>query len=217
LRAAIGADPTARIVLYHGALSIGRGVEQLIEAIREPGLDAVHLVLLGFGEMRDAYLAASRDDRLGGRLHVLDPVPPAELLTWVASAKLGVMPIQPTTLNHRLSTPNKLFECMAAGVPVVASDFPPVRAIVIDDPLGPYGRVCDPTDVPALASAIREMLGLPPAEMAAYRARCLAGSRARWSWEAQATDLVELHLELTDRGWPPGPRQDRSRAAGAAD
>ena len=49
---------------------------------------------------------------------------PTELLDWVAAADVVAMPIQPSTLNHRLTTPNKLFEALAAGVPVVASDLP---------------------------------------------------------------------------------------------
>ena len=85
--------------------------------------------------------------RFGGRVHVLPAVPPDELCAWVASADVGVMAIQPSTLNHRLSTPNKLFECLAAGVPVVASDFPEMRRIVCDDPVGPLGVVAAPDDV----------------------------------------------------------------------
>ena len=57
------------------------------------------------------------DPSLDGRVRILPAVPPDELLAWVASADVVAMPIQPTTLNHRLTTPNKLFEAMAAGVP----------------------------------------------------------------------------------------------------
>ena len=59
-----------------------------------------------------------------GTLTLAAAVPPEELLPWVAAADVVAMPIQPTTLNHRLTTPNKLFEALAAGVPVVASDLP---------------------------------------------------------------------------------------------
>ena len=58
--------------------------------------------------------------RFRGRVSVIDPVPPEALLEWTASADVMLMAIQPTTLNHRYTTPQKLWEAIAAGVPVVA-------------------------------------------------------------------------------------------------
>ena len=92
---------------------------------------------------------------------------------WVVDADVGVMPIQASTLNHRLSTPNKLFECLAAGVPVVASDFPEMRQIVADDPLGPLGELCDPASIDSVAEAIRRVVELPPDAATDLRRRCL--------------------------------------------
>src|SRR5690606_15281325 len=114
--------------------------------------------------------------------HLLPPVPPDELLPWVASADVGVMVNQPRTLNERLSTPNKLYESLAAGLPVVSSDFPERRRIVSDDPDGPLGAVCDPTDPAAIARAIRSILELDPAARADLRARVLRAAHARYSW-----------------------------------
>jgi glycosyltransferase involved in cell wall biosynthesis len=106
------------------------------------------------------------------------------------------MPLQPTTLNLRLSTPNKLFECLAAGIPVVASDFPGIRAIVMDDPEGPLGAVCDPASVDAVAAAISSILRLDRAEMDALRARCSRAAAARWNWDHEAEALLSVYAKV---------------------
>jgi glycosyltransferase involved in cell wall biosynthesis len=137
------------------------------------------------------------DPRYGGRFHVLDAVPPDALPEWVASADIGVMPIQASTLNHRLSTPNKLFECLAAGTPVVVSDFPDMRRIVLEDPDGPLGATCDPTSPAGIAAAIHEVLDRDPAATADLRVRCLRAAHDRWSWEAESARLVALYADLT--------------------
>ncbi len=140
--------------------------------------------------------ALAADPASGGRVHVLEAVPPDELLPWVASADVAVMAIQPSTLNHRLSTPNKLFEAIAAGVPVVASDFPEMRSIVLDDRAGPLGAVCRPDSVESVAAAIRAIVDLDPAEHDAMRGRIRVAARERWNWETEVARLVGLYADL---------------------
>lgn len=192
--------PSARIVLYHGGLEPERGIEQLLAA---DGLPAeAHIVLLGYGQLREALSARlAADGVLAARVHLLDPVPPEELLPWVASADIAAMPIQPTTLNHRLATPNKLFEALGAGVPVVASDFPAMRVIVIDDPEGPLGAVCDPADPAAIGAALGDLLALDEPARADLRARCLRAAHARYAWETQVEVLLATYTALTGRPW----------------
>ena len=100
------------------------------------------------------------------------------------------------TLNLYLSTPNKLFECLAAGVPVVASDFPAMRSIVMDDPLGPLGVVCDPSVVSEIAGALHRILGMNPDARDELRRRCATAARQRWNWESQAAVLLAAYAEL---------------------
>ena len=188
------AIPTGHpVLLYHGALSANRGIEQLMSALLQPGLESTHLVLLGYGELRRTFEQASTDARWRGRIHVLEPVSTTELPMWVASADVGVMPIQPTTLNHRLSTPNKLFECLAAGIPVVASDFPGMHQIVCDDADAPLGIVCDPTSVASVAAAIRTILRLPSQDGADLRDRCRRAAAMRWNWETESLKLLSTY------------------------
>jgi glycogen(starch) synthase len=207
IRAANGIPAEARIALYHGGFSVHRGLEQLADAILEPGLETTQAVFLGYGSQRAMLDRMAADPRFGGRLHVLAAVPPSELLPWVASADVAVMPIQPSTLNHRLSTPNKLFEALAAGVPVVVSDFEEMHEIVLNDPAGPLGTVCQPTDVADVARAIRQVLELPPDEAAALRDRCLRAAHERWSWESEIVGLIDLYRDLSDTEprQPAGP------------
>ena len=195
LRDAAGVPAGAQIVLYHGSFGAGRGLEQLLEAMRDPRLAAAHLVLLGYGPLEPSMRAAASED-LSGRTHVLDAVPPDRLLDLITDADVGVVAIQPTTLNHRLSTPNKLFESLAAGVPVVASDFPLIHHIVVEDPLGPLGTVCDPADPGQLSQALVEILGQADADRSALRDRCLAAAHARWNWETEADALLGLYRSL---------------------
>ena len=196
IRDAAGIPDDEPVVLYHGSLGTNRGIEQLMDALLRPGLEKVHLILLGPGVIRATYVARSRAPEWRGRVHVLDPVLPAELLPWVASADIGALPIQRSTLNHYLSTPNKLFECLAAGIPVVASDFPAMHRIVMDDPSGPLGVVCDPASVDEVAAAVRFLLELEPSVADVMRARCVAAARGRWNWEEESAALLALYRDL---------------------
>jgi len=196
LRSTIGVGADAQVILYHGGFSAHRGLEELLLAIRDPRLAAAHLVFLGYGPLEATLRAAAVEPALAGRVHVLKAVAPEVLDRWVSGADVGMCTVLPSTLNHRISTPNKLFESIGAGVPVVGSDFATMRDIVLGDPDGPLGAVCDPTDAHDVATAIHSILSMSASDRAALRARCIRAAAARWNWEAQATRLTELYRSL---------------------
>ena len=196
LRLAAGIPLDAPVALYHGGFTADRGLLELMAAWRVLQHPRAHLVFLGYGPLDGELRARAADPTLAGTVHVLPAVPPEELAAWVASADVGLMPNQPRTLNERLSTPNKLFESLAVGLPVVSSDFPERRGIIIDDPDGPLGAVCDPTDIGQLADAIRSILDLGPEARADLRARCLRAAHARWNWETELARLLALYDRL---------------------
>lgn len=201
LRTAIGVGPDTPVVLYHGGFSAHRGLEELLVAIRDARLAAAHLVFLGYGPLEGALRSAAADPALAGRVHVLKAVAPEVLDRWVSGADVGMCTVLPSTLNHRISTPNKLFESLGAGVPVVASDFATMREIVLGDPDGPLGAVCDPTKPGDVADAIHSILGMSTSDRADLRRRCIRSAAARWNWGAQAAHLADLYasLEIPER------------------
>lgn len=184
------------MVLYQGGFSKERGIEQLVEAIHQVP-DAV-LVCMGYGELEPQLRGWEADPAHAGKLFVLPAVPPTELLAWVASADVVGALFQPTTINHRLSTPNKFLEAMAAGVPSVVPDDPGMGPIAAETGCG---IAVDPTDIGAIATAIRTIVDAPPGERAAWRARALAAAHDTYNWETQVRTLLDEYTRLTGRRW----------------
>lgn len=197
LRPSAGIPAGAPVVLYHGGFQRDRGLEILAEAMIDRRLEDAHLVLLGFGPLEASLRTLAAEPRFRGRIHVLPAVPPDDLLERVASADVSAMPNQPRTENERLSTPNKLFESIAVGTPVVSSDFPERRTIVIDDPDGPLGAVCDPTRPELVSAALADVISLPADAMADLRARCQRAAHERYNWETESARLLGVY----DRLW----------------
>jgi glycosyltransferase involved in cell wall biosynthesis len=196
IRAATGIPAHAPVALYHGAFAHHRGIEPAAMAMLEPGMEGHHLAILGFGSIQGELEALAAEPRFGGRVHVLPAVPPDDVVDWVGSADVDVIALERSTLNHWLCTPNKLWESLTAGTPVVVSDFPVMRRIVMDDPAGALGTVCDPVDPASIAAAIRAVTDAGSEARAAWRARCLLAAAERWNWETESARLVELYASL---------------------
>jgi glycosyltransferase involved in cell wall biosynthesis len=193
IRETLGLPVATPIVLFHGAIASGRGIGALVEALGAPGLEGVHLVLMGYGSLESSTGGVGIPPGARSRVHVLPAVSPDELLDWVASADVGAVLMEPVNQNLVLSTPNKLFEAIAVGTPVLASDFPEIRRVVIEDPDGPLGVLCDPTSHEDVVRALRRMFANPREELADMRERCLRAADARLNWEHEARHLISLY------------------------
>lgn len=182
-------DPDAPLVLYLGGLMAGRGLEGLVDAMAlVPG---AQLVLLGDGALGAALRRRAADRAIAQRVHVLAPVPSDEVVAWARSADIGVSPIVPSCLNYRYSLPNKLFQYMAASLPVVASDLPQVRQVVTG---ARCGLVVDTERPEAMAAAIRELLADPNARDIGRRGA--EAVRDRYNWGVAAGSLLEVYAGI---------------------
>lgn len=183
----------APLVLYLGNLQPGRGLDELVTALADvPG--AV-LVCMGATDMPPALAARIAEVGVGGRVRTVPPVPPDEVVAWAASATVGVALATPISENNRLSLPNKLFQCMAAGIPVLANDFPHMRDIVE----GSRAGLCvDPTDSAAISAALRRLVAnsAEAAEMGRHGAEAV---RARYHWGVSERALLEVYDRVRSR------------------
>ena len=182
LRAATGLPASTRIVLFQGRLGRGLGLDEAAgAALLVP--DAA-LVLLGFGRGMAASLQRDREARFVGRHFTLPARHPDELLAWTASADVVLIPLPPVSLNQRFSTPNKFWEALAAGTPVVVvSGLELMERLVVEHDLGAVAASTAPSD---LASAITAVLDRLLADGGGWRARIAATSRERFGWPGGA-------------------------------
>jgi glycosyltransferase involved in cell wall biosynthesis len=190
LRMRLGIDAAAPLVLHQGAPAPARGCEVLLDALQR--LPGVHLAFLGDPEPGYAAVLrrAVRERRLHDRVTLLPSVPLEQLLAHTAEADVGVTLLQDTCENHRLALPNKLFEYIAARVPVVASALPETLALIERHGVG----WCAPPGDPA---ALADTLGLALRHRAdpALRARLEHAAR-ELSWEHEQQRLVGLYAQL---------------------
>ena len=183
--------PDRPIALYLGGLMAGRGLENLVDAAAS--FRDAQLVLLGSGALAEDLARRAGALGVAERVHLLSPVPSDHVVDYAADAQIGVSPIVPSCLNYRYSLPNKLFQYMAAGIPVVASDFPQVREVVEG---AACGALVDTGRPDAIAEAVNAILSDP----AAARAMGERGQRAvrdRFNWSVAERTLLDVYARVS--------------------
>ncbi len=193
IRAATGIEAGRPIVLYQGGFSVDRGVEELIAAAISPRLMELGAaaVFMGYGRLETTIAQAVAAHP--GRIYLLPAVRPDDLLPWTASADVAFVGQPPRTLNQRMNLPNKLFESIMAGVPVVVSEGNEQCRLTRAEGIG----VCTDIDDPdAVAAACASLLSMPTSEQRALRAHCRSVALARYTWDHTAVGLVELYRRL---------------------
>lgn len=176
LREKIGAAPGDRLLLFQGGLTPGRGIEQMLEAfdlIQEPDL---RLVFMGYGPLTARIQAVVQRDQ---RVALVPAVPSEEVLEHTVDAEFGLCFLIDDCLNHRYALPNKVFEYLMAGVPVVANDLVEVRQLIERHNAG---VIVPNVGVPDLVAALKALSDYKRPEFLSG----LGELRALYSWEQQA-------------------------------
>lgn len=182
-------DGKANEIAYVGGISTIRGIIPLIQALEKTGSGA-RLNLVGvFGDSD----SEQRAKRLAGWKHV-NPVgflDRAGVRDTLARSVAGMVTFLPLP-NHIDAQPNKMFEYMSASIPVIASDFPLWREIVVGHDCG----LCiDPQDPSALAAAIDTLMSdRARAEQMGRNGR--AAVQAVFNWSREKEKLLHLYKDI---------------------
>jgi glycosyltransferase involved in cell wall biosynthesis len=184
LRKACGIKNGELLFICQGMVDEGRGISIILNAFaRLPG--DRHVVFLGYGPM--VGLVKERALR-HHNIHYHPAVPPDRLLEYTAGADIGISLIENTSLSYYYSLPNKVFEYIACGVPVIVSDFPEMAALV--DSLGcGWKSAVDVDNFSLLAGSLtRDNIDL--------RATMAARSASTLDWGTEEAVLTALYRRL---------------------
>jgi glycosyltransferase involved in cell wall biosynthesis len=194
LRQRLGLGPQVRLALYQGNLQADRGLDRLIRAASL--LDSNNVIVI-MGEASEAILselgALIANEKVADRVKIIPPVPYEELLDWTASADIGLIIYSPDrSLNVRMCLPNKLFEYLMAGLPVLVSQLDAVVEIVETYDVGRIVSSLAPADI---AAAINRMLADTVA-LTHLRRNALNVAHQELCWEKESNQLIRLYCSV---------------------
>lgn len=181
------AERDERTLCYIGGISAVRGIRELIMA-----LPAARATLLLAGPFENANLEAElRAMPQWKHVRYYGVVDRQGVRDIMARSRLGAVLFHPSP-NHVNALPNKMFEYMSAGIPVLASDFPLWRSII---DICNAGRCVDPNQPEAIATAINEMFA-DEIRLAQYG---LAGRKAvetQYNWSFEKLKLYHVYRQV---------------------
>lgn len=200
LRSRLALPADVPLLVYSGGVTKARGVETAIEALKH--LPAVHLAVVcvpstkiqSVDDLKELAIALEVDDRV----HYVEPVGYNEVVSFLRTADVGLIPILRYP-SHEMALPNKVFEYVFAGLPVVTSNMPSLTEFVERTGIGEVFEAADAAD---LAAKVKVVLANPDA----YRERLTDPEYLQEvSWDGQAAHLRDLYTEMLGRSLEVAP------------
>jgi glycosyltransferase involved in cell wall biosynthesis len=117
-----------KILIYQGAVNVGRGLELLIDVAG--GMEKVKFIIAGDGDIRKSLENIVKEKRLEDKVFIIGKIPFDRLHDLTRQADAGVSLEEDLGLNYRFAMPNKLFDYIQAGIPVLVSSLPEMKKVV---------------------------------------------------------------------------------------
>lgn len=153
-REELGLPNSGFIVINQGAgINVDRGMEEMVQAMKQLP-DDFHLLLVGKGDVVDALKKMVTSLNLDKRVIFIPPRPYMEMLQYTLNADCGLSLDKPLSPNYQYSLPNKVFDYVKSGIPVLGSNVVEVSGLI--NKYG-FGEVCESVDPESIAKELREI------------------------------------------------------------
>ena len=186
---ALKKNKSEKLLLFHGHFRPGRGLLQLVEAMKT--LPDCRLALIGGGDLENPLREICHTEGLSERVDFYDYIQTDQLVSTAAQADIGLALFEPTSENYAHALPNKFFEYLMAGVPVLASNIDTFTSYVKKYDIG---RIVDPNDIEAIVKVIQEML-TDPVRLERWHKNTLSAAR-ELNWDNEAGKLLSIYENL---------------------
>ena len=182
--------PNEKIILLQGAgINIERGAEELLEAMKE--VEHAVLVIVGSGDVVPFLKEQCTALKLESKVLFFDKMPFEKLQNITKKAYLGCTLDKATNINYELSLPNKLFDYIHAGVPVLASNLIEVAKVVKEHEVGVVLEQHSPKNI---AESINALLQ-DEDRREKYHQNCLK-ARTHLNWENEEKELISRYNSI---------------------
>jgi glycosyltransferase involved in cell wall biosynthesis len=186
--------PKGKIILLQGAgINIQRGAEELLEAMQY--VDQAVLIVVGSGDVVSFLKEQHVKLQLENKVFFYDKMPFEKLQNITKRAYLGCTLDKATNINYELSLPNKLFDYIHAGVPVLASNLKEVAQVVDTHEVGEVLQTHSPKSI---ADSINALVQDEP-RREKYHQNCLK-ARVHLNWENEEKELISRYNSITSSG-----------------
>lgn len=165
-------------LLYQGAVNVGRGVEEVIQAL--PRLEGCRFVVVGDGDVMGRVRQMAADLGVADRVEFVGRVPFDRLSPYMAGADLGIVMMKNISLNQYYALPNRIFDFIQAGLPILANSLPEISRIVEGDDVG---MCIDTLSASSVAEAVKSIIANPDWRVR-WHANMLSLSHAM-TWQAE--------------------------------
>jgi glycosyltransferase involved in cell wall biosynthesis len=173
-------------ILYQGILKNHRGLPQVIEASAE--LLSGTLEIIGYGDIENDLYQLVKKLKLEQKVIFRGKFEWSRLLDATKMAKAGLALFEPEGINYKFASPNKFFEYIMAGTPVIASNIPSFRDFISNYEVGILVSVNDETQI---AQAMNKLIQDEEYWNKLHN-NCLA-AREKWNWEAQEGQFLSIY------------------------
>lgn len=208
LRRGLGIPDGLAILLYQGNIGRPRNLENLVQAMALAEHQDIALVLMGRGDgLRKELIKIAESHHLfNRRIFFHEAVPVQNLLAYTASADAGIIPYPNLGLNKYYCTPNKLFEFIVAGLPILANDLPELNRFVGQQGIGMNLPMNSPEDI------ARSIDAFFSSDLKKFRIKAQQIA-PQYVWQIQGQKVVELYVRLVDEDRQYPSIQARLQAA----